>query len=253
MPRELGDRRCREVHRQHREPDEAVRVAEVRRRGGVVVALGELLRERLVRPVDHRQRERQRVHRDALLVHRFQARIEIGEPRSQRVGCDRAGLEDDAPAVDVGDLAAAARALLAPQRDQLLGVEVRVDVDRRLAYRRGTLAGRGTPRTGEYVTAAAGRVAARWRVPRYPVFLSRVQFAFLIGFHIILPAFTIGLAAWLATIDGARLVTGNPLHRATRSRWRSCCSTSASRSGSSSSSRSRCCSSTASLRTPRSN
>ena len=33
-----------------------------------------------------------------------------------------------------------------------------------------------------------------------PVILSRIQFAFLISFHIIFPSFTIGLAAWLATI-----------------------------------------------------
>jgi cytochrome d ubiquinol oxidase subunit I len=46
-----------------------------------------------------------------------------------------------------------------------------------------------------------------------PLFLSRVQFAFVISFHIIFPAFTIGLAAWLATIEGARLVTGNALYR----------------------------------------
>ena len=42
-----------------------------------------------------------------------------------------------------------------------------------------------------------------------PVILSRIQFAFVITFHIIFPAFTIGLAAWLATIEGVRLVTGN--------------------------------------------
>lgn len=44
-----------------------------------------------------------------------------------------------------------------------------------------------------------------------PVLLSRIQFGFLITFHIIFPAFTIGLAAWLATIEGMRLATGNPL------------------------------------------
>jgi cytochrome bd-type quinol oxidase subunit 1 len=32
-----------------------------------------------------------------------------------------------------------------------------------------------------------------------PVFLSRLQFAFVITFHIIFPAFTLGLAAWLAS------------------------------------------------------
>ena len=44
-----------------------------------------------------------------------------------------------------------------------------------------------------------------------PVRLSRVQFAFVISFHIIFPAFTIGLAAWLAPLEGARLLTGNQL------------------------------------------
>src|SRR5271163_4673361 len=46
-----------------------------------------------------------------------------------------------------------------------------------------------------------------------PVFLSRLQFGFVISFHIIFPAFTLGLAAWLATIEGAQLATGNALYR----------------------------------------
>jgi cytochrome d ubiquinol oxidase subunit I len=46
-----------------------------------------------------------------------------------------------------------------------------------------------------------------------PVLLSRLQFAFVISFHIIFPAFTIGLAAWLATLEGARLLTGNQVYR----------------------------------------
>ncbi|MBS0639423.1 MAG: cytochrome ubiquinol oxidase subunit I [Proteobacteria bacterium] len=46
-----------------------------------------------------------------------------------------------------------------------------------------------------------------------PVFLSRVQFAFVVSFHIIFPSFTIGLAAWLATIEGVRLATGNMVYR----------------------------------------
>ena len=45
-----------------------------------------------------------------------------------------------------------------------------------------------------------------------PVLLSRVQFAFVISFHIIFPAFTIGLAAWLATIEGMHLFTGKPVY-----------------------------------------
>jgi cytochrome d ubiquinol oxidase subunit I len=43
--------------------------------------------------------------------------------------------------------------------------------------------------------------------------LSRIQFAFVVSFHIIFPAFTIGLAAWLATIEGMRLATSNPVYR----------------------------------------
>ena len=52
-----------------------------------------------------------------------------------------------------------------------------------------------------------------------PVFLSRLQFGFVISFHIIFPAFTLGLAAWLATIEGARLVTGNALYRRVFDFW----------------------------------
>jgi cytochrome d ubiquinol oxidase subunit I len=52
-----------------------------------------------------------------------------------------------------------------------------------------------------------------------PVILSRIQFAFLISFHIIFPAFTVGLAAWLATIEGLRLFTGNPLYRRVFDFW----------------------------------
>jgi cytochrome d ubiquinol oxidase subunit I len=43
--------------------------------------------------------------------------------------------------------------------------------------------------------------------------LSRIQFAFTVSFHIIFPAFTIGLAAWLAFLDGLHLATGRPVYR----------------------------------------
>jgi cytochrome d ubiquinol oxidase subunit I len=52
-----------------------------------------------------------------------------------------------------------------------------------------------------------------------PVFLSRLQFAFVVSFHIIFPAFTIGLAAWLATIEGVHLATGNPVYRRVFDFW----------------------------------
>lgn len=52
-----------------------------------------------------------------------------------------------------------------------------------------------------------------------PLLLSRIQFAFLVVFHIIFPAFTIGIAAWLATIESARLVTRNELYRRVFDFW----------------------------------
>ena len=52
-----------------------------------------------------------------------------------------------------------------------------------------------------------------------PVILSRIQFGFVISFHIIFPAFTMGLAAWLATIEGMRLFTGNMLYRRVFDFW----------------------------------
>ena len=41
--------------------------------------------------------------------------------------------------------------------------------------------------------------------------LSRVQFAFTIAFHIIFPSFTIGLASFLAVLEGLWLATGKLL------------------------------------------
>ena len=52
-----------------------------------------------------------------------------------------------------------------------------------------------------------------------PVLLSRIQFAFTISFHIIFPSFTIGLAAWLAFMDGVHLATGNPTYRRVFDFW----------------------------------
>ena len=52
-----------------------------------------------------------------------------------------------------------------------------------------------------------------------PVILSRLQFAFVVSFHIIFPAFTIGLAAWLATLEGMHLATGRALYRRVFEFW----------------------------------
>lgn len=43
--------------------------------------------------------------------------------------------------------------------------------------------------------------------------LSRLQFAFTIGFHIVFPSFTIGLASFLAVLEGLWLFTKRPLFR----------------------------------------
>jgi cytochrome d ubiquinol oxidase subunit I len=43
--------------------------------------------------------------------------------------------------------------------------------------------------------------------------LSRIQFGFTMAFHIIFPAFTIGLASWLAALEFNWLRTGQPIYR----------------------------------------
>ena len=49
--------------------------------------------------------------------------------------------------------------------------------------------------------------------------LSRLQFAFTISFHIIFPAFTIGLAAWLTILEALHLKTGRPVYRVLFEFW----------------------------------
>jgi len=45
-----------------------------------------------------------------------------------------------------------------------------------------------------------------------PLMLSRIQFTFTISFHILFPAFTIGLASWLAVLEWRWLKTGNTVY-----------------------------------------
>ena len=52
-----------------------------------------------------------------------------------------------------------------------------------------------------------------------PVFLARIQFAFTISFHIIFPAFTIGLASWLAVLEWRWLKTGNTVYEEVYRMW----------------------------------
>lgn len=49
--------------------------------------------------------------------------------------------------------------------------------------------------------------------------LSRIQFGFTISFHIIFPAFTIGLAAWLTVLEALHLATGRPVYRVVFEFW----------------------------------
>ena len=52
-----------------------------------------------------------------------------------------------------------------------------------------------------------------------PVLLSRIQFGFVVSFHIIFPAFTIGLAAWLAVLEAAHLGSGRAIYRRVFEFW----------------------------------
>ncbi|UMX88547.1 cytochrome ubiquinol oxidase subunit I [Klebsiella pneumoniae] len=49
--------------------------------------------------------------------------------------------------------------------------------------------------------------------------LARVQFAFTVSFHIIFPAITIGLASYLAVLEGLWLKTKNPVWRSLYHFW----------------------------------
>ena len=44
-----------------------------------------------------------------------------------------------------------------------------------------------------------------------PLLLSRLQFAWVIGWHILLPAFTVGLAAYIAVLEGLYFFTGRDI------------------------------------------
>ena len=52
-----------------------------------------------------------------------------------------------------------------------------------------------------------------------PVFLSRIQFAFVIAFHFLLPAFTIGLASYIAVLEGLHFATKQPVYLRISTFW----------------------------------
>jgi cytochrome d ubiquinol oxidase subunit I len=52
-----------------------------------------------------------------------------------------------------------------------------------------------------------------------PVFLSRLQFAWVIAWHILLPAFTVGLAAFIAVLEGLSFFTGRDVYLRISTFW----------------------------------
>ena len=52
------------------------------------------------------------------------------------------------------------------------------------------------------------------------VLLARIQFAFTVSFHIIFPAFSIGLASYLMVLEGLWLKTENPVYLRLFKYWR---------------------------------
>src|ERR1700744_4190022 len=52
-----------------------------------------------------------------------------------------------------------------------------------------------------------------------PVFLSRLQFAWVIGWHILLPAFTVGMAAFIAVLEGFNFFTGRDVYLRVSKFW----------------------------------
>src|SRR6202161_2491216 len=52
-----------------------------------------------------------------------------------------------------------------------------------------------------------------------PVLLSRLQFAWVIGWHILLPAFTGGAAAFIAVLEGYNLATGRNVYLSVSTFW----------------------------------
>ena len=52
-----------------------------------------------------------------------------------------------------------------------------------------------------------------------PTLLARIQFAFTISFHILFPAFTIGLASWLAVLEWRFLKTGQQVYADVYRMW----------------------------------
>lgn len=64
-----------------------------------------------------------------------------------------------------------------------------------------------------------GGVLTTMTDPSDMLMLARLQFAFTVSFHILFPAFTIGLASWLVTLEALWLYTGKELYRSLYDFW----------------------------------
>ena len=52
-----------------------------------------------------------------------------------------------------------------------------------------------------------------------PVLLSRIQFAWVIAWHILMPAFTVGAASFIAVVEGLSLATGREVYARISTFW----------------------------------
>ncbi len=66
------------------------------------------------------------------------------------------------------------------------------------------------PKSAQTITAVGER--GRREMNLNPVVLSRLQFAWVIAFHFLLPAFTVGLASFIAVLEGLHLATGREIY-----------------------------------------
>ena len=110
-----------------------------------------------------------------------------------------------------------------------LGTRLSVDDDIRQQLTTQTARARSDRASGDFVAkpfaqprrsfpqllarASRGPTIARAMTDPSALLLSRIQFGFVMSFHIIFPAFTIGLASWLAFLAGLYLKTKRTLWR----------------------------------------
>src|SRR5215831_14631132 len=52
-----------------------------------------------------------------------------------------------------------------------------------------------------------------------PLLLSRLQFVWVVGWHILLPAFTVGLASYIAVLEGLHLATRQDVYSRLSNLW----------------------------------